>query len=101
MQYAVVALNFNPLRPWGRRHNLFTKLRNLFKFQPAPPVGAETSESGNSRQADVFQPAPPVGAETRKTDAGRIALGISTRSARGGGDIKHAQDHPGIFVNTG
>ena len=80
-------LNFNPLRPWGRR------LKNIFKsaidklFQPTPPVGAETRPPrrkcgfspyfnplrpwGRRRFVsslvdwpNEFQPTPPVGAET-------------------------------------
>ena len=33
-------------------------------FQPAPPVGAETSSDPPQRGTARFQPAPPVGAET-------------------------------------
>ena len=34
---------FNPLRPWGRRHGLKLAVGATVQFQPAPPVGAETT----------------------------------------------------------
>ena len=79
------------------------------KFQPAPPVGAETigtrkiipvkvistrsargggdaTTSISLSMLKVFQPAPPVGAETCPLVYQLQALRISTHSARGGGD---------------
>ena len=60
-----------------------------FLFQPTPPVGAETPGAGISNVAlFVFQPTPPVGAETRGSScAPNSPQGISTHSARGGGDF--------------
>ena len=58
-------INFNPLRPWGRRrgHRVRTPIRHR------------------------FQPTPPVGAETRDPHRGGGRAEISTHSARGGGDL--------------
>ena len=37
---------FNPLRPWGRRPSILSIPFSRSKFQPAPPVGAETGTMG-------------------------------------------------------
>ena len=80
--------DFNPLRPWGRRRQMAITLPLPSRFQPTPPVGAETplpfqalswrfnfnplrpwgrrlDQLGLSMfDSQGFQPAPPVGAET-------------------------------------
>ena len=81
----------------------------MAKFQPAPPVWAETRNSrcayprpryfnplrpcGRRLRlvsyrtiAGIFQPAPPVWAETALDRVQTVQHGISTRSARVGGD---------------
>ena len=55
---------FNPLRPWGRRLIKLLMSTGMPRFQPTPPVGAETQIS---REALAL-------------------ILISTHSARGGGD---------------
>ena len=57
------------------------------KFQPTPPVWAETSP-GQQRMAAVriFQPTPPVWAETYRSKRPFQTVTISTHSARVGGD---------------
>ena len=56
-------------------------------FQPAPPVGAETSGYNDpTAYAVIFQPTPPVGAETESIQLQIQQQLISTHSARGGGD---------------
>ena len=100
---------FNPLRPWGRRLDCEIKRMEAARFQPTPPVGAETPRqviaswnclfqptppvgAETFRPAHPvfppsrFQPTPPVGAETMKPTSPCISLQISTHSARGGGD---------------
>ena len=87
--------DFNPLRPWGRRRRDPPHSSGRMRFQPAPPVGAETPRPRTSHlppeyfnplrpwgrrplytppevASGIFQPAPPVGAET--TSSGRVEV---------------------------
>ena len=106
---ALPPINFNPLRPWGRRlqerggDTLTLRIsthsargggdlssmappHSSSRFQPTPPVGAETLQFLSYRFFHRFQPTPPVGAETNPQHTVHRFLLISTHSARGGGD---------------
>ena len=90
-------IHFNPLRPCGRRlfgsnwryNRYFISTHsarvggdfrfagmplNFRKFQPTPPVWAETRQPSNRAKLLQFQPTPPVWAETRPPSALFIPL---------------------------
>ena len=56
--------NFNPLRPRGRRHNRNFKSFPEHVFQPTPPARTETHQWYTQNSVGQFQPTPPARTET-------------------------------------
>ncbi len=80
--------NFNPLRPCGRRLNVFRVLLGVVKFQSTPPVWAETHFHLMLYRHSRFQSTPPVWAETEYDGLDTLKYVISIHSARVGGDLR-------------
>ena len=80
-------VNFNPLRPWGRRPARSQRSQRWRKFQPTPPVGAETPiKSSLATTLTNFNPLRPWGRRHNIIIIHAASVLISTHSARGGGD---------------
>ena len=92
--------HFNPLRPRGRR-----PLRGFYKpslagFQPTPPARTETPISTLSVPLMQFQPTPPARTETFHYDFCASRLIISTHSAREDGDSKSCRSEASLLIST-
>ena len=55
---------FNPLRPRGRRPTLGRRYYRLVRFQPTPPARTETRSLDSLYAIHQFQPTPPARTET-------------------------------------
>ena len=67
-------LNFNPLRPCGRRHRQDVFLRHQLPFQSTPPVWAETRRNiGRSIAHAYFNPLHPCGRRLLRNGRGLLA----------------------------
>ena len=56
--------DFNPLRPWGRRHEQLAENERLRAISTRSARGGGDLGTAASSRTRTFQPAPPVGAET-------------------------------------
>ena len=114
-------MNFNPLRPRGRRRSSLVLSHPHKVFQPTPPARTETlitsflrlfhyisthsaREDGdhnlpvNYLQVNGFQPTPPARTETLYAFNGYGELVISTHSAREDGDSNTTQKNQQFFI---
>ena len=92
---------FQPAPPVGAETYAARLLRNFHRFQPAPPVGAETISCRRPRRrAAYFNPLRPWGRRPANDLMPDVAGIISTRSARGGGDIVACRKMRLIAIST-
>ena len=91
-------LDFNPLRPRGRRLDAgkASIMGNL--FQPTPPARTETQEPLQRRWPKEFQPTPPARTETLQIFIPGKNLTISTHSAREDGDLAVVRINSDIYI---
>ena len=79
-------MDFNPLRPRGRRPGCQQPTAEPAGFQPTPPARTETRWADTRYPTPGFQPTPPARTETAYVIAAVRAVQISTHSAREDGD---------------
>ena len=81
-------LHFNPLRPCGRRRKSYTYVKLVEEISThSARVGGDQSVQHRPHRLHRFQPTPPVWAETTKEQLRYDHFPISTHSARVGGDF--------------
>ena len=83
-------LDFNPLRPRGRRLYELSKLYLEDIFQPTPPARTETKTQSQNFGVEKFQPTPPARTETFNAIGSPTLFAISTHSAREDGDYQYS-----------
>ncbi len=79
-------MNFNPLRPRGRRHGQSITVDMPTYFNPLRPRGRRRRNLVYCLLSPGFQPTPPARTETSQWLYDRQYNGISTHSAREDGD---------------
>ena len=91
------AENFNPRRPWGRRHNATATSQASINISiHAARGGGDIIKDSDDQRSDLFQSTPPVGAATCAKVAALRSKPISIHAARGGGDLRTASACDGL-----
>ena len=101
--FLILARNFNPLRPCGRRQSRYLRFVIQITFQSTPPVWAETYRATASRlSSSHFNPLRPCGRRLVAIIHYTSLPKISIHSARVGGDRRdRCQDQSiGTFQST-
>ena len=86
----LAGINFNPLRPRGRRRLNQDRTASIRNFNPLRPRGRRPLAVGLMANSGIFQPTPPARTETPGRAERNKYMNISTHSAREDGDYQYS-----------
>ena len=99
-KFTIYHLNFNPLRPRGRRRRYRFILQKKYYFNPLRPRGRRPQKSQLLTIFITFQPTPPTRTETANWLQKRLLAEISTHSAHEDGDLANHEPFFPTLIST-